>query len=171
MKYILPFVMAITILAGIVLAVSPYAIDIFFPIKENVVRDADSEAAEDALGVWFLSPDANFRDVEAARKQSKTKSTAWFVFKVKRDAVERFIGAKKLVQLDLNDNILNTTFYASTPPRDWWHPKSLGRKSYFKGEDQGRQLALIYNAETEEGALVTSISANRGNKQSGGMAQ
>ena len=165
MKYILPFVMALLILAGITLAITPYVLDIFFPIKENVIREADSEAAEDALNTWFLSPNANFRNVQAARKQSKVKSTSWFVFKVKRNAVERFISAKKLEQLDLNDDILNNTFFASTPPLEWWKPKELGRSSYFKGIDQGRNLALIYNAETESGALVTTISANMGDKK------
>ncbi len=165
MKYILPFLMALLILAGMTLAISPYVLDFFFPIKENVIREADSEAAEDALGVWFLSPNANFRDVEAARKRSKTQSTAWFVFKVKRYAVERFISAKKLEQFDLNDEILNNTFFASSPPFDWWKPKQLDRKSYFKGIDQGRHLALIYNAETESGVLVTTISAKIGGKK------
>lgn len=149
--------MALTILSGMTLALTPYALDYFFPVKENVIRDADSEAAEDALGVWFLSPDANFRQVEAARKQSKQGATAWFVFEVKRNAVERFISAKKLQQYELNDDILNTLFYAESPPRDWWQPKALTRKSYFQGVDQGRELALIYNADTQKGALVTSI--------------
>ncbi|MCK5903052.1 MAG: hypothetical protein KAG28_07870 [Cocleimonas sp.] len=157
MKYILPIVMGLTIFVGVALAVTPYVLDYVFPIKEGVIRDADSEAAEDALGVWFLSPKANFMDVEAARKQTKEESTAWFVFKVKRQAVERFIHAKKLVQLDLDADILKDMFYSNAPPRDWWHPKALMRTSYFKGVDQGRTLALIYNAETKEGALVTSI--------------
>ncbi len=157
MKYILPFVMAITILAGIIMAASPYLLDYFFPIKENVIRDADSEAAEDALGRWFISPNANFMNVEAARKQSKIRSTSWFVFQVKRNAVERFIGAKKLAQLELTDEILSTIFYANNPPREWWQPKALTRSSYFQGVDQGRKLALIYNAETKQGALVTTI--------------
>ncbi|HIO91992.1 MAG TPA: hypothetical protein EYG68_04005 [Leucothrix mucor] len=162
MKYFLPFIMGLTILTGLLVALTPHAIDFFFPVKENVIREADSEDAADALNRWFLSPKANFRDVEAARKRSKTESTAWFVFKVKREAVERFIGAKKLEQLELNDEILKTTFFANSPPRDWWHPKTLTRSSYFKGTDQGREMALIYNADTEEGALVTYISANLG---------
>jgi hypothetical protein len=157
MKYILPFIMALTILAGITLALTPYALDYFFPIKENVIRDADPEAAEGALGVWFLSPDANFMNVEAARQRSKHRSTSWFVFQVKRDAVERFIAVKKLQQLELSDDILNTIFYANRPPRTWWQPKSLTRTSYFKGTDQGRELALIYNADTQQGVLVTTI--------------
>ena len=73
MKYILPFIMALTIFTGIVLALTPYAFDYFFPIKENVIHEADPEAAEDALNIWFLSPKANFRDVQAARKRSKTQ--------------------------------------------------------------------------------------------------
>lgn len=157
MKYLLPFVMVLTILAGMTLALTPYVLDYFFPIKENVIRDADPEAAEDALGVWFLSPDANFMQVEAARQRSKHRATSWFVFQVKRDAVERFIGAKKLQQFELSDEILNTIFYANTPPRKWWKPKSLTRTSYFKGTDQGRELALIYNADTKQGVLVTTI--------------
>jgi len=157
MKYILPFIMALTILAGVALVATPYALNYFFPIKENVVRDADPEAAEDALGVWFLSPKANFMNVEAARKRSKVRSTSWFVFKVKRTAVERFISVKKLQQLDLTDTVLNTVFYANNPPRAWWQPKSLTRTTYFKGIDQGRELALIYNADTKQGALVTTI--------------
>ena len=159
MKYFLPFIMALTILTGIVVALTPYAFDYFFPVKENVIREADPEAAADALNIWFLSPSADFRDVHAVRKRSKVKSTSWFYFKVKRAAVENFIGAKKLEQLDLNEDILNTTFFATSPPRAWWKPKSLTRSSYFKGIDQGRYLALIYNAETEEGFLVTTISA------------
>jgi hypothetical protein len=158
MKYILPIVMALTILSGITLAITPWALDYFFPVKENVIRDADSEVAEDALSRWFLSPNANFMGVEAARQQSKVRSTAWFIFKVKRDPVERFIGSKKLEQLVLTEEILNTTFYANTPPRDWWQPKALTRSSYFKGVDQGRELALIYNADTQHGALVTTIA-------------
>ena len=157
MKYILPFVMAMTILAGITLAATPYLLDIFFPVKENVIRDADSEAAEDALGRWFLSPNANFMNVEAARKQSKISSTSWFVFQVKRNAVERFIATKKLEQLELTDDILNTLFHANSPPREWWQPKALTRSSYFQGVDQGRRLAMIYNADTKQGALVTTI--------------
>jgi hypothetical protein len=157
MKYILPFIMALTILAGVALVATPYALNYFFPIKENVIRDADPEAAEDALSVWFLSPDANFMQVEAARKRSKIRSTSWFVFKVKRAAVERFISVKKLEQLDLTKTILNNVFYANNPPREWWQPKSLTRTSYFKGIDQGRELALIYNADTKQGALVTTI--------------
>jgi hypothetical protein len=149
--------MALTILAGVALVVTPYAFNYFYPIKENVIRDADPEAAEDALGVWFLSPDANFMHVEAARKRSKIRSTSWFVFQVKRAAVERFISVKKLEQLNLTDTILNNVFYANTPPRAWWQPKSLTRTTYFKGIDQGRELALIYNAETQQGALVTTI--------------
>ncbi|MCK5812978.1 MAG: hypothetical protein KAH03_01920 [Cocleimonas sp.] len=159
MKYILPIVMALTILSGITFAITPWALDYFFPFKENVIRDADSEVAEDALGRWFLSPNANFMDVEAARQQSKVRSTAWFIFKVKRDAVERFIGSKKLKQLELNEEVMSTTFHSNTPPRDWWQPKALTRTSYFKGVDQGRELALIYNADTQQGALVTTIAA------------
>ncbi len=159
MKYILPIIMAITILTGFGFALTPWALDYFFPMKENIIRDADSEDAEDALARWFLSPNANFMDVEAARQQSKIRSTSWFVFKVKRDAVERFIHAKKLKQLDLTEKILKTTFYTTTPPRDWWQPKTLTRTSYFKGVDQGRELALIYNAKTQQGALVTTIAA------------
>lgn len=166
MKYFLPFIMALTILTGLMVALTPYALDFFFPVKENVIREADPEAAADALNIWFLSPNADFIDVQAARKRSKTSSTSWFVFKVKRNAVESFIGAKKLAQLDLNDAILDSTFFATSPPRDWWKPKSLTRSSYFKGIDQGRHLALIYNAETEEGVLVTTISAKiEGEKQ------
>jgi hypothetical protein len=157
MKYILPFIMAMTILSGITLVATPYLLDYFFPIKENVIRDADSEAAEDALSRWFLSPDANFINVEAARQQSKVRSISWFVFQVKRNAVERFIMAKKLKQFELTDTILNTVFYANSPPRDWWQPKALTRSSYFQGIDQGRKLALIYNAKTRQGVLVTTI--------------
>jgi len=159
MKYILPIIMAMTILAGFSFALTPWALDYFFPIKENIIRDADSEDAEDALGRWFLSPNANFMGVEAARQQSKIRSTSWFIFKVKRSAVERFISSKKLKQLDLTEKVLNTTFYTASPPRDWWQPKTLTRTSYFKGVDQGRELALIYNAETQQGALVTTIAA------------
>ena len=159
MKYLLPFIMAITILAGITLAITPYALDYLFPIKENVIRDADPEAAADALGVWFVSPDAQFTDVHAARKQSKVQSTSWFGFNVDRTSVERFISAKKLQQLDLDESVLESTFAASAPPREWWKPRTLTRQSYFTGIDQGRTVSLIYNAETQQGLLVTNIAA------------
>ena len=159
MKYLLPFVMAITILAGITLAITPYALDFFFPIKEDVIRDADPEDAEDALAIWFLSPDAYFSNVRAARQQSAKRGISWFTFKVKRTPVERFISAKKLKQTELTESILKYTFYADQPPREWWKPKSLTRETYFQGVDQGRELALIYNAETQYGVLVTKISA------------
>lgn len=161
MKYFLPFVMALTILAGITLAITPFALDFFFPVKEDVVRDADPEDAEDALAVWFLSPDAYFSNVHAARQQSKVRGISWFAFKVKRTPVERFISAKKLQQSELTASILKYTFYADQPPREWWKPKTLSRETYFHGVDQGRELALIYNAETQQGMLVTKISAKK----------
>lgn len=169
MKTFASILMAIVILAGLVLAITPFVADKFFPIPENTVRQAKPEAAANALRQWFNSPDAGFIDVQAINHSSlKTSAqpesgqgqrmvnTAWFAFSVGRNPVEKYIISKKLEQKDLTQKVLEETFFVNQPPASWWQPQALAQQTYFTGEDQGRNVSLIYSPESKRGVLVTT---------------
>ena len=80
---------------------TPFVADKFFPVPENVVRLAKTDAAVMALQQWFKSPDTLFTDVQAINKSTADDKTSWFSFSVGRNPVEKYILAKKLQQLPL----------------------------------------------------------------------
>ncbi len=156
MKTFTTLFMLLAIVAGLILAITPFVADKFFPVPENVVRQAKPEAAAMALRRWFKSPNAQFIDVQALNKTTKDRRTSWFSFSVGRRPVEKYIINKKLKQQDLNTTILNTVFYENNSPASWWQPTALNQKTYFTGEDQGQRVSLIYNPNAKRGVLVTT---------------
>ncbi|GAA0420441.1 hypothetical protein GCM10009133_31060 [Cocleimonas flava] len=156
MKTLSTIIMGIVILAGLILAVTPFVADKFFPVPENATRVAKPEAAVMALQQWFQSPDALITDVQAINKSGNEASSSWFSFSVGRRPVEKYIINKKLSQNTLTPEILESTFSTNNPPASWWHPTAVNQETYFSGTDQGRSVALIYNPDTKRGVLVTS---------------
>ena len=155
MKTLSTVIMGLAILVGLILALTPFVADKFFPIPENTVRQAKPEAAAKALKQWFQSPDSQFIAVQAINKKTATGSTSWFSYSVGRGPVEKYIVSKKLVQKELTKDIMGITFSTHQAPATWWQPEALAQKTYFTGEDQGRVVSLIYSPESKRGVLVT----------------
>ena len=158
MKTLSTILMGIVILAGLVLALTPFVADKFFPVPENVTRVAKPEAAVMALQQWFKSPDALITGVQAINKSSNDGAASWFSFSVGRRPIEKYILDKKLTQKDITAEVLETTFFVNNPPASWWQPSAVNQETYFSGADQGRSVALIYNPDTKRGVLVTTTS-------------
>lgn len=167
MKTLGTILMAVVILAGLILAITPFVADRFFPIPENMVRQAKPEAAANALKRWFNSPDADLVDVQAIQQQSvktgngvkQPYTRSWFAFSVSRRPVEKFILGKKLEQKELNAATLDKLFDAASPPASWWQPAALNQQTYFEGVDQGKHIALIYNPDSKRAVLVIRSQA------------
>lgn len=155
MKTLSTIIMGLAILVGLILAITPFVADKFFPVPENTVRQAKPEAAAMALKQWFQSPDAQFIAVQAINKKTPNGNTAWFSYSVDRRPVEKYIINKKLIQKELSNTIMATIFSTTKPPASWWQPEALAQQTYFTGEDQGRVVALIYSPESRRGVLVT----------------
>ena len=156
MKIFTTIFMALAIFAGLVLALTPFVADKFFPVPENQVRKAKPEMAANALKQWFNSPDALFTDVQALNKSSAGKRTSWFSFSVGRRPVEKYIIDKKLQQTDLDNDQLKAHFFITKRPASWWQPEAINQKTFFTGVDQGRAVSLIYNPDSKRGVLVTT---------------
>jgi hypothetical protein len=161
MKTFTTIFMVLAILAGFVLAVTPFIADKFFPVPENVIRQAKPEAAAMALKRWFNDSDALFSDVQAINKSIKGHTTAWCAFSVGRSPVEKYILEKKLSQESISSEILEDTFFINSPPASWWQPSSIQQETYFTGIDQGRSVSLIYNPGTKRGVLVTTSNIKK----------
>jgi hypothetical protein len=155
MKIFSTILMGLAILVGLLLALTPFVADKFFPVPENTVRQAKPDAAAMALKQWFQSPDAPFIAVQAINKKTPTSNTAWFSFSVGRAPIEKYIVSKKLTQKELNKDIMGITFSTNQSPASWWQPEALAQQTYFTGEDQGRVVSLIYSPESKRGVLVT----------------
>ncbi len=155
MKTFTTIFMIITIVMGLVLALTPFVADKFFPTPENSVRQAKPEAAAMALKQWFKSPDAQFIAVQAINKKTPKSTTSWFSYSVGRAPVEKYILDKKLTQKDLTAKVMATTFSTEQVPASWWQPEALTQQTYFTGEDQGRIVSLIYSPESKRGVLIT----------------
>ena len=155
MKIFASIIMGLAILMGLILALTPFVADKFFPMPENTVRQAKPEAAAMALKQWFRSPDALFVDVQAINKNTATGKTAWFSYSVGRAPVEKYITNKKLTQKELTQDIMSTIFSSNHAPATWWQPEALAQQTYFTGEDQGRAVYLIYSPKSKRGVLVT----------------
>lgn len=156
MKTFTTIFMGLVILAGFILAFTPFVADKFFPIPENQIRQAKPEVATNALKQWFKSPEAFFTDVQALNKSSAEKRTSWFSFSVGRRPVEKYILDKKLRQVELNADQLKARFFTENRPTSWWQPEAIAQKTFFTGEDQGRLVSLIYNPDSKRGVLVTT---------------
>lgn len=155
MKTISTIIMGLAILVGFILALTPFVADKFFPVPESTVRQAKPDAAAMALKQWFQSPNTPFIAVQAINKKTPTSNTAWFSFSVGRAPIEKYIMSKKLIQKELNKDIMGITFSTNQSPASWWQPEALAQQTYFTGEDQGRVVSLIYSPESKRGVLVT----------------
>ena len=156
MKIFSTILMGVVIIAGLILALTPFVADKFFPVPENVTRVAKTEAAALALQQWFQSPDAVITDVQAMNKKIKDNNLSWFSFSVGRRPVEKYILNNKLTQKSLTEEILETTFFTRNPPASWWQPGAVNQETYFSGMDQGRIVSLIYNPASKRGVLITT---------------
>ncbi|MEE9445629.1 MAG: hypothetical protein V3V19_08180 [Cocleimonas sp.] len=156
MKTLTSIFMILAVVAGLVLALTPFIADKFFPVPENTVRQAKPEAAAMALKRWFNEPDAQFVAVQAINKSTEAGTTAWFTFSVGRAPIEKYIIEKRLQQKDINGDILKAVFFTKNSPATWWQPTAINQETYFTGKDQGRTVSLIYNPVSKRGVLVTA---------------
>ena len=156
MKTLTTILMLLAILVGLVLAITPFVADKFFPVPENAVRQAKPAAAAMALKRWFNDPQAEFLSVQAINKKTDDSNNSWFAFSVGQSAVEKYIMAKKLKQTTLNQALLETVFFSNQPPATWWQPAAINQQTYFTGQDQGRTVSIIYNPSSKRGVLVTT---------------
>jgi len=154
MKYFFPALMGLLIIAGIVLTVTPFVAEQFFPTAETSYRKANPDDVKQALRDWFRQPQADFRDARAIRQVSAKGTMAWFRFEVERQAVERFIVANRMKQSELTDEVMQATFMRHVPPVDWWQPVALKRETYFKSGNKDQVLNLIYDAESATGYFL-----------------
>lgn len=154
MKYFFPALMALVILAGVSLALTPYIAEQFFPASKTTLRTADPERTKQALANWFGTEPANLTEVQASSQTSAQGNTSWFMFGVERPAVEYFIRQNGLKQQNLSPEILQSTFMIQQPPAPWWQPAALERETCFIGSDEGREIGLIYHAELKKGFLI-----------------
>ena len=146
--------MAVVILFGLVLTVTPFIGSIFFQLPKNSTQLAKAEVARAALSQWFNAPVDALADVQAIRQtqEGKKAPVARYSFSTDPEFVRKFILKKRLQQKDLTEAILHNVFSDSSI--SWWHPEALRRETWFYGKDQGKSLSLIYNAETHRGVLV-----------------
>lgn len=159
MKYFFPLLMALAILAGIGLTVTPYVAGLLFPASKTPWRTAEPLAATGALADWFAASPTDFQAVQGIEQRSAQGKTAWFTFKANRETVENFIRKNRLQQQDLTLGLMQQVFMKPPPPVDWWQPASLQRQTCFLGTDDGHELALIYDAQSQQGFLLMRQTA------------
>ena len=155
MKYFFPLMMALVILSGLSLIVTPYIGEYMFPASKTSLRAAPPEQAKQALADWFhISPDS-LSEVQAIKQVSAQGDNSWFTFKADAAPVKNFILQNQLKQQDLTPETLQRVFMAQTPAIPWWQPAALQRQTCFIGSDEGREIGLIYQAEQGKGFIIT----------------
>lgn len=154
MKYFFPLLMALVILAGVSLIVTPFIAEYIFPASKTTLRAADPKEATQALADWFGVPPSNLSGVQAIKQVATQGNTSWFTFTLERTPVEHFIVQNQLKQQALTPDLLQNTFMAQTPPIAWWQPAQLQRETCFIGKVEEREMGLIYDAERKVGFLI-----------------
>lgn len=154
MKYFFPAMMALLILAGVSLVLTPYIAEQFFPASKTTLRAAAPKQAAQALANWFGTSPDSLTEVQGISQVSAQGNISWFLFSVERQAVENFIHQNRLQQQDLTPDNLQRVFMVQNPPASWWQPATLERQTCFIGIDEGRELGLIYHAELKKGFLI-----------------
>ncbi|MEB4593477.1 hypothetical protein VSS37_21040 [Candidatus Thiothrix sp. Deng01] len=154
MKYASPILMALVILAGLSLIVTPYIAEVFFPAQQTTLRTANPQQVAEALANWMETTPDKLAGTQGVNQTSADGKTSWFMFTVERQPVEHFIRKNRLQQQDLTPQLLREVFTGQNPPAEWWQPASLERETCFIGTDEGRELGLIYDAERQKGFLV-----------------
>ena len=154
MKYVYPLMMALVILSGISLIITPFIGEYIFPASKTTLRLAPPAEAKQALADWFNTPITNLAEVQALKQTSAQSDTSWFTFKSDETPVKNFIIQNQLKQQDLTPENLNGLFMAQNSPVSWWQPASLERQTCFIGTDENRILGLIYHAELKTGFII-----------------
>ncbi len=145
--------MAVVIFAGVVLSTTPFILEYFFPLPKESLQYADPDDAENALKHWFDSKNAEVKQVKAARERlADVGINSYFSFETSAEVVTAFIRLKRLQQLELTDDVMQSLFVNTKI--SWWQPEVLARETYFSGEDKGILLHLIYNAQLKRGFLL-----------------
>jgi hypothetical protein len=155
MKYFFPLMMALLILAGVSLTLTPIIAEFIFPASKTTLRAADPAEAKLAMAEWLGTRPESLADVQGITQVSTQGNTSWFTFKVERAPVENFIHQHQLKQQNLTPETLQGLFMAQNPPAPWWQPAKLERQTCFIGTDEARELGLIYNADQKIGFLIT----------------
>ncbi len=153
MKYFFPALMALVIMSGLVLVITPFIAEQFFPLATTSYQQAKTEDASQALADWLGVRPEQLSAVQAIRQRTVNASTAWFKFSVARPPVEQFIVRNRLQQKPLDAEAMQAVFMLQPPPVNWWQPASLQRETFFAGVDEGQSLALIYHAEQQLGFM------------------
>lgn len=159
-KYFFPILMGLTILAGLALTFTPYLIGLLTPATQT--RTATPEQVAQALAAWFQTTPDQIQAPQGIQQLSAQGSTAWFAFRTAPERVIQFIHLHRLQQRPLSTAVLEHTFALNDPPAPWWQPQALQRETYFVGTAEGKQLALIYHAELQQGYLVARSQQQRG---------
>ena len=147
--------MGVLIFFGVVLTVTPWIAEYLMPAKTTSYRRAPAPEAQEALANWFNVRPHQVSYPEAIQYTTPNQKTAWFKFNIERKPVEQFIRVLRLKQEDLTPEVMQQRFLAHKPPVEWWQPDELKRQTYFTGQSAGQELKLIYNAELQQGYLLT----------------
>lgn len=154
MKYFFPTLMAMVILSGLALVMTPYIAEWYFPATAYGFRQAKPEDSKQALAQWFGTTPEAIWEANTIRQEAAQGNTSWFGFRMERQPVENFIRQHKLRQKILTPEQMQAVFLAQIPPVTWWQPAALQRQTYFEAKDKNQHLGLIYNAEQQQGFLV-----------------
>lgn len=154
MKYFFPVLITVVVLSGLVLTFTPFVAEQLLPSPTTSMRQADPQQIKQALANWFGTSASAITQAQGISLLTAEGTTAWFEFSTDRQGVERFIVTNHLKQQELTSAIMQDFFTNAKPPAEWWQPTSLQRQTYFSGTEQGREVGLIYNAETQKGFLI-----------------
>ena len=162
MKILIALLLTLTILVGLGSALTPMIASWLVPISEITVKKAEPQAVADALHQWFqAAPDVRFTETHGLHRSDADGRVSWMSFHVDPATVSRFIHIRGLQQLTLDAAVLDEVFDQGRVPADWWKPVELTRETWFSGQDGGRDIGLIYNAEWQKGYLVAKQSVPR----------
>lgn len=146
--------MALTIIAGVTLVLTPYIAEWLLPAASSSYRAAPETEVKQAISEWFKVEVPTVGEAQGLHRTAPDGNASWFKFKLPRQPVEQFIRANHLEQKPLTSELMNTTFSGADLPAPWWQPAALKRETCFVMVDEGQQMGLIYNAELEQGYLV-----------------
>ena len=146
--------MALTIVAGVTLVLTPYIAEWLMPAASSSYRAAPETEVKQAISEWFKVEVPTVGEAQGLHRTAPDGNTSWFKFKLPRQPVEQFIRANHLQQKPLTSELMNTTFSGADLPAPWWQPAALKRETCFVMADEGQHMGLIYNAELEQGYLV-----------------
>lgn len=164
MKYFFPVLMAIMILFGIGLTLTPYIANWLIPVTASSYQQAKSADARQAVADWFGVKPEQIKSAQAIRQRTPAGNTAWLSFETDREPVVQFVVSARLNQVNLDQNALQTIWLGNALPVDWWQPAALKRETYFEGKTENRTVALMYNDELQKGYLLIKTTEKPNDK-------